>query len=106
MPTKRLLLLIVNYVKLYLTTQSYSSISKLFIFVNKTNTFQNVCECFFVFVFTLECVKHQKTAVTNGMVNKKIASEVTVESILTGLTQFSFFSFLLFKTFNWVALSY
>ena len=43
-----------------------------------------------VFLFSLECVKQQKTTVTNGMVNKKIASEVhvTVESILT---KFKFF---------------
>ena len=49
-----------------------------------------------VFLFSLECVKQQKTTVTNGMVNKKIASEVTVESILT---KFKFFSFFLLKTF-------
>ena len=34
-------------------------------------------------VFTLECLKYQKVVVTNGMVNKKVASQVITESILT-----------------------
>lgn len=46
--------------------------------------FKNTC------IFpTSECVKQQKTTATNGVVNKKIASEVTAESI--------FFVFILFK---------